>query len=206
MNRIIRVIIADDDLVMRKELCALLENVAEVEVVAETTNGVEVVRKAKIFAPDVVLLDLDMPDQTAIETIQEIQHTSPHTRILVLTCYGEDDKVIAAIKAGAHGSVRKATTSSWLLQTIRSLCSVHPTLDATTARKLIRELNRPTVLPPADEPLTEREAQVLILIARGLTISIIADRFFMSEQTVYAHINSILNKYHPFFGRTPDED
>jgi DNA-binding NarL/FixJ family response regulator len=125
----------------------------------------------------------------------------------MLTSYGEDDKVAAAIKAGAHGSVRKSTSSSWLLQTVRSLYhSMHPTLNATTARKLMRELNRPTVLPPADKPLTEREAQILILIARGLTISIIADRFFMHEQTVYAHINSILNKYHYFFGRTSDED
>lgn len=201
----IRVLIADDHTVVRQGLRALLEPVEGIEVVAEASDGVEAVRKAKEFVPDVILLDLMMPLKTGFEVIPEIRREVAQTRILVLTSYADDDQIFAAIMAGAHGYALKETASEELVQAIQSVYQGRPSLHPAVARKLIRELNRPTVLPPSDEPLTEREAEVLVLIARGLAIADIADKLLVDEPTVYAHVNSILNKLQSTFGQNPNE-
>jgi two-component system, NarL family, response regulator LiaR len=194
----IRVLIADDHTFIRRGLIALLETTQEIDVVAEASDGVEAIRKAKEFNPDVILLDLMMPTKTGFEAIPELRREVPQARILVLTSSADDEHIFAAIKAGAQGYLFKEIASAELLQAIQDIYHGRPSLHPAIARKLIRELNRPTTLPPSDEPLTEREAEILILIARGLAIPDIADKLVIHEQTVYTHITSILNKLqHP---------
>ena len=166
------------------------------EVVGEAADGVDAVDRAGTLELDVILLDLVMPRKDGIEAITEICDTTPGARILVLTSYTDDDKIFPAIKAGALGYLLKDSEPHELLQAIRSVYAGEPSLAPTIARKLMRELQQPPNLPPAENPLSEREMQVLRLVAQGLSNKEIADRIVVSERTVRAHVSNILNKLH----------
>lgn len=192
----IRILIADDHAVVRHGLRALITTEPDLELVGEACDGVEAIELTATLKPDVILMDMAMPRKTGLEAIQDIMRTTPHARILVLTSFAEDEQVFPAIKAGATGYLLKDTAPRDLLQAIRDVQRGEVSLHPTIARKLVGELKRPADLPPAEEPLTEREVQVLALVARGLSNQEIADKLFIGERTVRTHISNILGKLH----------
>jgi two-component system, NarL family, response regulator LiaR len=196
MSEMIRVLIADDHAIVREGLRGLITSEPGMEVVAEARDGLETVHKVRAARPDVILIDLVMPRMDGIQAISEITAEFPGSRILVLTSFADDDKVFPAIKSGALGYLLKDSSPQELLDAIREVYHGESSLHPTIARKLIRELSEPPNLPPAEEPLTEREVEVLRLVAQGLSNEEIGVRLYISERTVRTHVSNILGKLH----------
>jgi NarL family two-component system response regulator LiaR len=192
----IRVLIADDHAVVREGLRALITTKPGLELVGEAADGEEAVSKALSLCPDVILIDMIMPRKDGLEAIKEIKAQSPQARILVLTSFGDDDKVLAAIKAGAQGYLLKDSAPQQLLEAIYEVHQGRYSLDPTLAMMLIRELSQPTELPLSEDPLTNRELETLQLLAQGLTNQEIAEKLSISERTVGKHVSNILDKLH----------
>jgi NarL family two-component system response regulator LiaR len=152
---------------------------------------VEIIKKEK---PDVVLLDMMMPNQDGLTTIPKVREVSPNTRILVVTAYAENDLVYQAIKAGALGYILKDATRDQLLQAVRDVDQGRASLQPSIAVKLIQEINHPTELTYTADPLTRRELETIRLIARGLSNQEIAEKLVVNERTIAKYVSSILNK------------
>ncbi len=196
MPELIRILIADDHAILREGLRWLIATEPEMELAGEATNGKEAVEQARALHPDVILMDLVMPLKDGITAIGEIKQQDPNARILVLTSFAEDDKMFPAIKAGAMGYLLKDAAPQELLQAIRDVYHGLPTMHPAIARRLMMELQRPSNLPPTEDPLTAREVDVLRLVAQGLTNEEIAGKLFITERTARTHVSKILSKLH----------
>jgi NarL family two-component system response regulator LiaR len=192
----IRVLVADDHAIVRKGLRALMTNEPGLEVIGEAENGRDAVNLAYTLQPDVILMDIVMEPVDGIEAIRQIMEKDSDARILVLTSFAEDDKVFPAIKAGALGYLLKDSSPEQLINSIHEVYEGKPSLHPRIAIKLMEDLKRPTDLPPTDNPLSEREVEVLKLVAQGLNNQEISELLVISEWTVQTHIRNILGKLH----------
>ena len=192
----IRVLVVDDHAIVRKGICALLSEIAGIEVVGEAADGREAIGQAERLKPDVILMDLLMPHVDGIEATRQIVSRRPGSRILVLTSFATDDKVFPAIKAGALGYLLKDSSPDDLVSAIHQIQRGESSLHPIIARKVLAELAVPSTQPPTPDPLSARELTVLRLLAHGLSNPEIAQRLSISEATVRSHVSNILNKLH----------
>jgi NarL family two-component system response regulator LiaR len=196
MDNPISVLVVDDHPVVRRGIKSLLAEEKDIHVVGEATNGKEALQQVAELRPEVILMDLVMPEMNGIEAIQQITTSYPEARILVMTSFAADDKVFPSIKAGALGYLLKDSDPEDLIRMIhqvyRGELSIHPAI----ARKVIQELNRPAEEPLTPDPLTEREEEILQLLAQGVENKEIARRLVLREATVRTHVSNILSKLH----------
>lgn len=194
MTEIIRILIIDDHTIVRDGLQALINAEAGMQVIGVGSDGAEAVEKSRALNPDVILMDLIMPRKDGVQATTEIKKENPAARILILTSFDEDHQVFSAIKAGAMGYIMKDTSSDDLIQAIRDVYQNKPALQPAIARKLMRDIQKPAGQMQMDSSLTEREVEILQMVAQGQTNQQIADLLFLSERTVRTHITNILAK------------
>lgn len=195
-QRRIRVLIADDHAIVRKGIRSLLLTEPSIEVVAEARDGQEAVTQAQRVKPDVILMDLVMPGMDGVEAIRGITSSLPEARVLVLTSFAGDDKVFAALRAGALGYLLKDSGPEELVAAIQQVYCGRSFLHPAIARKLVRELAHTQDRGCCPEALTEREVEVLRLVAQGQSNRKISDELAISEATVRTHVSNILAKLH----------
>jgi NarL family two-component system response regulator LiaR len=196
MTSPIRVLIADDHAILRRGIRALLSTEPDIEVVGEAGDGAEALAQAEALQPDVILMDLVMPKMDGIEATRQVTASQQDVRVLVLTSFAADDKVFPAIKAGALGYILKDSGPEELVQAIHQVYQGQPSLEPAIALKMLQELSQPQPRPPTPEPLTEREMEVLRLLAQGKSNREIADQLVITELTVRTHVSNILGKLH----------
>jgi len=185
----IRLVIADDHLVVRDGLRGMLESQPDFEVVAEASDGLEAVRLVNDLTPEVVLMDLRMPVMDGVTAIREIKTNQPEVQILVLTTYDSDADILPAIEAGATGYLLKDTSREDLYAAIRATARGESVIAPGVAARLIGHMRA-----PAEEKLTSRELEVLQLVAEGASNSEIAGQLHISQATVKSHLIHIFGK------------
>ena len=191
MGDLIRLLIPDDHPIVRQGLATLLIPRNGVEVIGEAENGRQAIDLARELQPDVILMDVVMPDMTGIEATAEIKTENPDARILILTSFSTDDKLVSAIKAGALGYLLKDAQPDDLFHAIRSVYRGQLTLPPEMALDLLQASKQPDEL---EASLTERENEVLLAVAKGLSNQEIAQKLNIGTNTVRTHISSLLRK------------
>lgn len=192
----IRVIIVEDQALIREGFAAILATQPDIDVVGQAKDGIEAVEILEKVQPDVILLDLVMPRQDGLTTIPIIKEKLPGAHILVLTSFADNDHVYQAIKSGAEGYMLKDATHEQLLQSIRDVAEGQATLYPSIAMRVIREMNNPTETIYTTDPLTPRELDTLRWISTGLSNQEIARKLFVQERTVAKYVSNILEKLH----------
>jgi NarL family two-component system response regulator LiaR len=193
----IEVLIVDDHGVVRQGLRTYLELLDDIEVIGEAENGLEAMAQVRQHQPDVVLMDLVMPEMDGIEATRQVSAISPSTRVIVLTSFADDEKVVPAIKAGATGYLLKDVSPGDLANAIRAVHAGETHLHPDITKKLVDQLASPRSDPrPTPDELTPRELEVLRLIAQGKSNREIARALAISDKTVKTHVSNILSKLH----------
>jgi DNA-binding NarL/FixJ family response regulator len=184
-----RILIADDHPIVRDGLRGILTRQPDFEVVGEASNGVEAVTLTDQLHPDIVLMDLNMPELDGVSAIARIKAEHPDTRILVLTTYDSDADILPALESGATGYLLKDTPREELFEAIRAASQGRPQLAPTVAARLMDRMRG-----PVEEALSSREIDVLKLVARGVNNKEIANRLYITEATVKSHLVHIYGK------------
>jgi DNA-binding NarL/FixJ family response regulator len=192
----IRVLVADDQSMVRAGFRMLLTGEQDIEVVAEASNGLEAVEKARQCDPAVILMDIQMPEIDGLEATRRILAANGAARVLMLTTFGLDEYVYEALRAGASGFVLKDDPAEQLIAAVRTVAAGNALLSPAVTRQVIRKFTRiPRPAPPKEvDELTDREREILRLIATGLSNAEIGQALFISETTVKTHVTHILQK------------
>jgi DNA-binding NarL/FixJ family response regulator len=191
-----RILLADDHPLFRHGLQTLLGASPDLEVVGEATTGEEAVRLAETLQPDLVLMDLRMPGTSGVEATRRILHASPHIRVLVLTMFEDDASVFTAMRAGARGYVLKDAEKEDLLRAIRAVARGEAIFSTGIASRIVEFFSATRQIAPKEAfpTLSERERELLQLLAQGQTNADIAARLFLSHKTVANYVSTILSK------------
>jgi DNA-binding NarL/FixJ family response regulator len=194
MANTIRILIADDHPILRAGLRELIDSEPGLEMAGEASNGREAVRLAQELKPDVILMDLIMPDMSGVEAIQEIKKILPQMRILVLSSFSEEDQIRKAVRSGALGYILKIANPQELVRAIWKVAKGEPVFTDSLMLDVFTEEAKPEFLE--NEQPTARELQLLKLLGQGLTNKEIATRMFISENSVKIYVTRLLRKFH----------
>jgi DNA-binding NarL/FixJ family response regulator len=193
-----RVLIVDDDHLMRAGLAELLSGEPEIEVAGQASTGREAIERTRRLDPDVVLMDVRMPDLDGIEATRELASAAPRARVLILTTFEQDDYVFGALRAGASGFLLKRTPPEELIAAVRTIAGGESLLSPSVTRRVVERVSSQPTPEPADQTrlgeLTPREREVFELVARGLSNREIAGELIVEESTIRTHVKRILMK------------
>ena len=196
---IIRLLLVDDQRLMRDGLRTLLELESDFEVVGEAENGAQALESYRQLTPDVILMDIRMPQMDGVEATRRLREIDPEARVIILTTFDDNEYVFEGLRAGALGYLLKDVSSDELADAIRKVAAGGSMIEPSVARKVIAEFARLAPPPPQAtqeliEPLSEREIEILTLVSRGLTNKEIATKLYLAEGTVKNYVTSILQK------------
>lgn len=189
-----RILVVDDQTLVREGIATILSFQPDLEVVGQAEDGIQAVELARQYKPEVVILDMKMPNQDGLSTIPKLKALNPAIRILILTSFAESDRVYEAIKAGALGYLLKDTTRTQLMQSIRDVACGQASIQPSMAMKVIQEFDQRAGASECVEALTRRESETLRLIARGFSNQEIAATLVVHERTIAKYVSNILNK------------
>ena len=190
----IRILVADDHPVVRDGLTAILSTQSDFQVVGEAGTGAEVVQQATSLKPDVILLDLEMPELDGVEALTQLRQVYPEARAIVFTAFDTDERILGAVQAGAQGYLLKGVPREELFKAVRIVHSGGSLLQPVVASKLLRQVSHQNQIEAETEALTPREREVLTLLAQGLPNKEIAAHLVISQRTVKFHVSSIMGK------------
>jgi DNA-binding NarL/FixJ family response regulator len=194
MTERIRILVADDHPVVRDGLVAVLGTQQDFEVIGEAATGDEVVQQVSVLGPDVLLLDLELPETDGVEALRALRGQGNRVRVLVFTAFDTDDRILAAVRAGAQGYLLKGAPRDELFQAIRVVHAGGSLLQPVVASRLLKQVSEDAASPLGVRSLTSREHEVLRLLMRGLQNKEIAVELVVTERTVKFHVSSILRK------------
>src|SRR6266516_2145798 len=190
----IRILIADDHPIVREGLSAVLETQPDFAIVGDAANGTQAVERAAALRPDVILLDLQLPELDGVAALRAIRAADPAARVIIFTAFDTDERILGAVQAGAQGYLLKGAPREELFQAIRVVHQGGSLLQPVVAARLMRQVSAAATAPDLPEALTERELEVLRLLAKGRQNKEIANELVISERTVKFHVSAILAK------------